>query len=325
MTTGLTLGKFAPLHKGHEHVIERALAENDHVVVLIYHAPEHTPIPLSRRAAWITSLYPSIEVIECADGPMEVGESPEIKRMHEEYILGKLAGRKIDRFYTSEFYGEHVSAALGAADCRVDPARVAVPISATAIRENPYSKRNYVSAVVYRDLVTKVVLLGAPSTGKTTLCEALAAHYNTVWMPEYGREYWAANQIGRRLNPEQLVEIAEGHRVREDRLVMEADRFFFVDTDATTTRQFGLYYHGHVLPRLAKLADDTRERYDLFLLCEDDIPYDDTWDRSGEVNRTKFQEMIVADLMARRVPFERVGGSLAQRVETVVALLDGES
>ncbi len=325
MTTGLTLGKFAPLHKGHQRVIERALAENDHVIVLIYHASEHTPIPLSRRAGWITALYPSIEVIECPDGPMEVGDTPEIKRMHEDYIIGRLFGRRIDRFYSSEFYGEHVSQALGAKDCRVDPARVDIPISGTAIRENPYANREFLAPVVYRDFVTKVVFLGAPSTGKTTLCETLAALYNTVWMPEYGREYWESHQIDRRLSPEQLVEIAEGHRVREDALIMEAKRFFFVDTDATTTRQFGHYYHGHVLPRLEELAGDSRNRYDLFLVCEDDIPYDDTWDRSGEVNRAKFQDAIVTDLMARRVPFERVCGSLAARVETVVALLDGKS
>jgi len=45
--------------------------------------------------------------------PLEVGDTPEIKRMHEEYILKTLAGRRITHFYSSEFYGEHVSQALG--------------------------------------------------------------------------------------------------------------------------------------------------------------------------------------------------------------------
>ncbi|MCC5600764.1 ATP/GTP-binding protein [Nostoc favosum] len=43
---------------------------------------------------------------------------------------------------------------------------------------------------MYRDLITNVVFLGAPSTGKTTIASQLAKEYNTVWMPEYGREYW---------------------------------------------------------------------------------------------------------------------------------------
>lgn len=322
MSTGLTLGKFAPLHKGHQYVIERALAENDHLIVLIYDAPAFTPIPLPRRAGWIRALYPGIEVIECWDGPMEVGETPAIKRMHEEYILGKLQGRKIDRFYSSEFYGEHVSQALGAEDCRVDPARTSLPVSGTAIRENPFAHRAHLDPMVYWDLVTKVVFLGAPSTGKTTLVQALAERYNTVWMPEYGREYWEQHQSDRRLTPEQLVEIAEGHREREEQLVMEANRYFFIDTDATTTRQFAMYYHGFALPHLEKLAGETLQRYDTFILCEDDIPYDDTWDRSGEVNRTVFQKQIVADLTLRKIPFVRVGGPLAARIARVGKVLN---
>ena len=322
MSTGMTLGKFAPLHKVHQRVIERALAENDHVIVLIYDAPDHTPIPLPRRADWIRALYPAVEVIACWDGPMEVGETPEIKAMHEAYLLGVLGGRTIDRFYTSEFYGDHVSRALGAEDCRVDPDRSVVPISATAIRTNPFDCRTFVSPKVYWDLVTKVVFLGAPSTGKTTLAEALARHYNTVWMPEYGREYWEVHQVERRLSPEQLVEIAEGHRAREEARVIDANRYFFIDTDATTTRQFGHYYHGHVLPRLDALARDTLFRYDRFILCEDDIPYDETWDRSGEVNRAVFQKQIRADLTLRKIPFVSVGGELAARVEHVIDLLE---
>lgn len=322
MSTALTLGKFAPLHKGHQHVIERALAENDHLIVLIYDAPEFTPIPLPRRAGWIRALYPQAEVIECWDGPMEVGDTPEIKRMHEAYILGRLQGRKIDRFYSSEFYGEHVSQALGAQDCRVDPTRAAIPVSGTAIRENPFAHRANLDPVVYWDLVTKVVFLGAPSTGKTTLVQALAERYNTVWMPEYGREYWEEHQSERRLIPEQLVEIAEGHREREERIVMEANRFLFIDTDATTTRQFALYYHGFALPRLEDMARGTLQRYDVFILCEDDIPYDDTWDRSGEVSRKVFQKQIVEDLTLRKIPFVRVGGALEVRVERVGEVLE---
>ena len=322
MSTGLTLGKFAPLHKGHQHVIERALSENDRLIVLIYNAPGHTPIPLPRRAGWIRTLYPAVEVVECPDGPMEVGETPAIKRMHEEYILGKLQGRAIDRFYSSEFYGEHVSLALGAEDCRVDPERAAVPVSGTVIRRDPYAHRAFIDPSVYWDLVTKVVFLGAPCTGKTTLCQALAERYNTIWMPEYGREYWDTHQSDRRLTPEQLVEIAEGHREREEQLVMEANRYFFIDTDATTTRQFARYYHGDALPRLEHLASEVPTRYDLFILCEDDIPYDDTWDRSGEVNRAEFQQRIVADLSQRSIPFIRVGGDLEARVTKLVELLD---
>lgn len=317
MTTGFVLGKFAPLHRGHQLLIETARKENDRVVVMIYNAPDVTKIPLEVRARWLRTLYPDVQVIEAWDGPMEVGNSPEIRRMHESYILSMLAGQPIANFYSSEFYGQHVSEALGANDRRIDPDRCQIPTSGTAIRENQFQNRHYLDPVVYRDLIVKGVFLGAPSTGKTTLAREAAKSCQTVWMPEYGRDYWEAHQKDRRLTIEQLVEIAEGHRSREDRLVLDANKLMFSDTDATTTYMFSIYYHGKAHPRLAAIAAEARSRYDLFFLCDTDIPYDDTWDRSGNVNRIAFQEQIKADLRARRTPFITLSGSLKQRLDRV--------
>ena len=64
----MTLGKFAPLHKGHQYILELALEEMDEVVVLIYDT-DVIDIPLTVRAGWIKQMYPQIEVIECWDGP----------------------------------------------------------------------------------------------------------------------------------------------------------------------------------------------------------------------------------------------------------------
>jgi len=322
MTTGLVLGKFAPLHRGHQLLIDAALAENDRVVVLIYDAPETTVVPLDVRAGWLRRLYPRVEVREVHGGPTVVSDAPEIRRQHEATILEALDGRRIERFYSSEFYGAHVSTALGAADRRIDPERRRVPVSGTAIRRDPYAHRRFLDPIVYRDLVTKVVLLGAPSTGKTTLARELAARYDTVWVPEYGREYWEAHQRDRRLTLEQLVEIAEGHREREDARVLEASSFCFIDTDATTTLVFSLDYHGEVHPRLEQLASCTRTRYDVFFLCGDDIPYDDTWDRSGEVQRERFQARTIVELERRGIPYVKLEGSLERRLTCARATLD---
>lgn len=321
MSTGLVLGKFAPLHRGHQLLIETALRENALVLVMVYHAPEVTSIPLPRRAGWIRALYPGVQVIEAWDGPLEVGDTPVLRALHEEYILRVLDGRRVDNFYSSEFYGAHVSAALGARDCRVDPTRTRVPISATAIRAHPFANRAFLDPVVYRDLVARVALVGAPSTGKTALASALATAYHTTWMPEYGREYWEAHQRERRLTAEQLVEIAEEHRRREDAMILDADRLLFVDTDATTTAMFARYYHGHVLPRLADLAADARDRYRLHVLCEDDIPYEDTPDRSGAVNRSEMQAATRADLAERGIEYVAVKGSLDERITALRPIL----
>ena len=114
-THGLTLGKYAPLHKGHQFVVDTAVKEMDRVSVIIYDAPETTTIPLNVRAGWIRSLYTSVNVIEAWDGPTQVGDTPEIKKVQEDYVLNVLKIRGITHFYSSEFYGEHMSRALGAA------------------------------------------------------------------------------------------------------------------------------------------------------------------------------------------------------------------
>ena len=318
---GLALGKYAPLHKGHQMVIETALAEMEQVVVLIYDAKEQTSIPLAKRAAWIRTLYPQVEVIEGTNGPTESGSSSEVMKVQEAYVRKMLEEREVTHFYSSEFYGEHMSRSLGALDRRVDESRTRFPISATLIRKAPYGYRHFLEPVVYRDLIVNVALLGAPSTGKSTLAEALAAHHRTCWMPEFGREYWEQHQIDRRLSEFQLVEIAQGHIEREEALLQQSREFLFTDTNALTTAIFSRYYHGSVHPTLIRIAEDCANRYDLVLLCSDDIPYDATWDRSGLGNRSEMQAMIRIDLQQRDIPFHEVHGNLNERIARVDHLL----
>lgn len=317
MSTGLVLGKFAPLHRGHQQLIEHSLLETDHTIVLIYDCPGLETPSLPVRASWIRDLYPQVEILEAWDGPREVGLDPATTRQHDDYLQRRLGHRAITHFFSSEPYGEHVSRGLACIDRRVDPERSLIPISATEIRRDPYRHRAFVSPRVYRDLVKKIVFLGAPSTGKTTLAQELARRFQTLWMPEYGREYWEQHQSDRRLTVDQLLEIAVEHRRREDQLVLESNRYLLVDTDATTTLQFSYYYHGTAHHELIELAAQTRDRYDLFFLCAPDIPYDDTWDRSGDANRSEMHRRVLSDLLTRKTPFHHLTGSLDERCQQV--------
>ena len=287
----------------------------------MYDAPATTTVPLSVRCNWIRSLYPSVRIIEARNGPVEVGYTPELTRAHEHYILDTLGVRGITHFYSSEPYGTHMSKALDAVDRRVDDMRRAVPISASDIRRAPFAHRQFIPPLVYRDLIVNIVFLGAPSTGKSTIAQRLAELLDTQWMPEYGREYWSRYQVNRRLTPEQLVEIAEGHLDREDALLERSNRYLFTDTNALTTATFARHYHGTVSPRLAELADRAVRRYDLVFVCDTDIPYDDTWDRSGEGDRAAFQRAVLGDLEMRHVPYLMLRGTVEERVARVREVL----
>ena len=294
----------------------------DEMIVIIYDSPEVTWVPLGLRSGWIRSLYPTVQIIEAWDGPTEVGYAPELMRSHEQYVIDTLGVNGVTHFYASEPYGEHMSSALGAINRRVDGAREQVPISSTQIRSDPFKYREYVDPKIYRDLITNVVFLGAPCTGKSTIAERLAQEFDTKWMPEYGREYWERHQLNRRLSPKQLVEIAKGHIERENSLLERSNRYLFTDTNAITTATFARYYHGMVDPRLSASVDHAITRYDLVFVCDIDVPYDDTWDRSGEVNRSVFQRQVIGDLNQHKVPFIMLRGTLEERVARVRSVLN---
>ena len=300
--------------------MDTALSEVDDLVVLIYNS-DVTDIPLSVRSRWIRTLYPTVTVIECWDGPKGHSTERSHEIQEENYIIKMLGGRKITHFYSSEFYGEHVSRALGAIDRRVDTSRAQVPISATAIKNDPFGQRGNLDPIVYLDMITKVVFVGAMSTGKSTLVEALAKKFDTTFAAEYGREYWTQHQVDRRIGIDEFDTIAKGHLANEDLAAQNANKYLFVDTNAVTTFMYCLDYHGQVPPYLERVALENHSRYDIWFLCEDDIPYDDTWDRSGPQKRSVFHKQIISDLLDRKIPFISLTGSVAERIAKVESVL----
>jgi len=136
--------------------------------------------------------------------------------------------------------------------------------------------------------IVKVVIFGPESTGKTTLSEQLARHYNTVWVPEYAREYlqdkW--NNERKTCEPKDLLPIDEGQMRLENDLETKATDLLICDTDLLETKVYsGAYYLGYCDPLLEKYA--LENKYDLYFLTYIDIPWeaDDLRDKPNERER----------------------------------------
>jgi nicotinamide riboside kinase len=127
--------------------------------------------------------------------------------------------------------------------------------------------------------------------------------------------------VDRRIDFAAFDDIAVGHLEREETALLAANRYLFVDTNAITTYTYALDYHGKAPQLLTQLALENAQRYDLFFLCDTDIPYDDTWDRSGDQKRQIFQKQVIADLKQRRIPYITLRGDLEQRIARVDEVL----
>lgn len=119
--------------------------------------------------------------------------------------------------------------------------------------------------------VLRVLLVGAESTGKTTLARGLAAAYGTLWNPEYGRPY---TEIGRDpaapWTSDEFTSIARLQCWYEDFLAAYANRVLFCDTDAFTTSLFHQAYLGEPTHAFDELLD---RPYALTIVCGTDVPW----------------------------------------------------
>jgi NadR type nicotinamide-nucleotide adenylyltransferase len=168
--------------------------------------------------------------------------------------------------------------------------------------------------------IARVCLLGAESTGKTTLAAALAGAYRTVWNPEYGRVY---TEVGR--DPEapwtsaEFAHIARVHCWYEDFLAGHATRVLFTDTDAFTTAVFHEAYLGEPATGFDDLV---ARRYDLYVVCGLDVPWARDGYREFEEARRRHHETYVQHARASGSPWLLVEGSREQRLAAARRAVD---
>jgi len=169
----------------------------------------------------------------------------------------------------------------------------------------------------------KIVLFGPESTGKTTLSEQLARHYNTVWVPEDAREYlqqkW--NNERKTCEPHDLLPIAAGQMQLENSLIKKATEILICDTDLLETKVYSeAYYIGDCDPILEKHA--LQNKYDLYFLTYIDIPWeaDDLRDKPEE--REEMFSYFKNTLEKYNRNFIILKGNKKERLKTAIEHID---
>jgi NadR type nicotinamide-nucleotide adenylyltransferase len=181
----------------------------------------------------------------------------------------------------------------------------------------------YLEPPVRAYLAKRVCVVGAESTGTTTLAQALAAHYCTAWVPEYGRDY-SEIKLARgdydTWRTDEFTQIAAEQCRLEDEAARRANRLLICDTDAFATGIWHRRYLGARSPAVEAIADG--RRYDLYLLTGDEIPFVQDGLRDGEHIRHWMHDLFAAELAATCRPFALISGPHEARLAHAIALVE---
>lgn len=167
----------------------------------------------------------------------------------------------------------------------------------------------------------KIGIIGAESTGKTWLCEALAKHYSTVWVPEYAREYFNDSDIYN-YTLEDLVIIAQKQVELEKNKMNEANRVLFCDTSLITLKiwaELEFKTTPHYIEEHLKLV-----KYDHYLITDNQIPWVADRLRENKHSRELLFRMNVAEVEKSRIPYTIISGTDTQRLDNAIAVINSE-
>ncbi len=311
---GVVVGRFFPPHRGHKHLIDVASQQVRRLVVILCSRPDDT-IPGELRASWIREIHPGVEVLRVDDR-----DDPDDSAVWAANTIRWL-GRAPDVAFTSEDYGPRWAGLMGAAHVMVDRERTTVPCRGSEIRARPLDHLDFVEPCVRAFLVPRIAVLGAESTGTTTLATALAAHYRTAWVPEYGREYSGTLEdlFTHTWHTEEFLAIAREQNRLEDRAARTAAPVLICDTDSFAT---GVWHERYVGRRSAEVeALAAGRRYAHSFVTDVDIPFVQDGLRDGEAIRGWMHALFIERLRESGRPFTVVKGSPEERVAAAIAVI----
>ena len=315
--TSLVLGKFCPLHKGHMLLIQRALDASDTVQVVVDNIMDDV-IPVRRRMRWVKEQFPSVVVItQDHPLPQDPSETLLFWDIWRE-TLQRILPRPVDAVFASEEYGERLAKELSAEFVMVDLDRKSVPISATRIREDIVGQWEYLSPVVQHDVRKVICIFGPESTGKSTLTQQLAHHYNMPYVEEFAKQL--IDEKDGAICYEDMEAIVEGHH----KAIVEAYRhntpLLFVDTDAIISKLWSNELFGMESPLIEEYI--SKQHFDHYLLLDVDLPWVNDTHRYRPNERETFFRKCEEQLVERKKNYTIIRGKDEQRLTRAIECVD---
>jgi HTH-type transcriptional repressor of NAD biosynthesis genes len=315
-------GKFMPFHKGHEQLINFACQHCDHLIVLVCVSDQEL-LPAQVRQAWLQATYAGQENVEIR--VLEYLES-ELPNTSETSLAVSMVWADVfsrllpdcQLVVTSEPYGELVAARMGIRHLPFDVARGLVPISASAIRQNPAAHWQFLPASVKPYYVRKVVVLGAESTGKTMLATQLAAHFQANLVAEAGRDLIASSED---FSMDDLQAVALEHARRIQQAQTGPNPLLIIDTDVHITMSYARLMYGQELsvsPEVYAL-----NRADLYLYLSPDVPFVQDGTRLPVTERLALNASHRQTLRHYGVAVEEISGTWVERLHQAIMLIEG--
>lgn len=170
-------------------------------------------------------------------------------------------------------------------------------------------------------MIRKIAITGPESTGKSVLAEQLANHYKTVWVPEYAREY--LEFLGEPYQEKDIVLIAQGQMLSEGSQIGKADNFLFCDTELLVTKIWSEVKYNRCDPWILKTIE--AHRYDLYLLCDIDLPWQYDPLREHPHQRQYLFDLYYNELNNRGFNFAVIRGTGNERFRNAVEAIQNFS